>query len=116
MAIAQLPHTVTIAESMKQNNLFDTVDMIYDNFVVESATHSINISFAARNEITKLVMQHRQTVEAQRLKLQTKLNRVQPGGGLCTELSGMIVDVHIFDDAYLEVMHLLSSSFKRFTR
>eukprot|EP01083_Nonionella_stella_P030919 84740_1 len=116
MAIAQLPHTVTIAESMKQNNLFDTVDMIYDNFVVESATHSINISFAARNEITKLVMQHRQTVEAQRLKLQTKLNRVQPGGGLCTELSGMIVDVHIFDDAYLEVMRLLSSSFKRFTR
>jgi len=109
--LPQLPHTVTIAESMKQDNLFDSVDMIYDNFIENNARYQINISSEVRASITKIVLQHRLSVEAQREKLQAK-----GGSNHVSSLSGILIDVNIFDDACTEILNLLRSSYYRFAQ
>ena len=112
--LPKLPHTVTMTSSMKQNNLFDAVDMIYDNFIDKNATYQINVSSQCRAQISKIVIQHRLSVEAQREKLKSLGSDI--GGVLPSGLSGIIVDVHIFDEASNEILALLRSSFYRFAQ
>eukprot|EP01084_Bolivina_argentea_P073921 134111_1 len=114
MALPKLPHTLTMAESMKQNNLFDSVDMIYDNFIDKNAQYQINISSNTRGHITQIVIKHRQSIEAQREKL--KSLDIDHGGVIPSGLSGIIVDINVFDDALNEIISLLRSSFYRFAQ
>ncbi len=98
--LPDLPHSVTLAESMKQDNLYDAVDMIYDNFVDKKATHQINISSGVWMQITSIIKQHRAAVKRQR---QNSAVAVVSG-----------IDIAIFDEASSEIMALLRSSFYRF--
>lgn len=112
--LPKLPHSVTMAASMKQNNLFDAVDMIYDNFMDKNATYQINVSSLCRAQVTRIVIQHRLSVEAQREKL--KEMDLDSSGVIPSGLSGIIVDVNIFDEACNEILALLRSSFYRFAQ
>jgi len=116
--LPELPHTLTLAESMKQDNLYDAVDMIYDNFICRKATHQINISSGVWLEITRVVIKHRAAVDVRRRRL--SCGHVAPSETGSIDPAGVRVDseidVDIFDEASSEIMALLRSSFFRFAQ
>ena len=63
--LPKLPKTLTLTTSMKQENIYDCIILIYNNFIHVSGVHEINISHDERVRLNKLIKEQIHLLEEQ---------------------------------------------------